>query len=277
MNEKTKNILKLIGIWYGIVSILTLIVGYLLYTGSDNLKTIGGHLEIWKYAILNPILLPFFACLIFSQTIITLFLLFKKIKNINCRIFLIALLIPLTNLIFFVIENFYNGMGFLSMAIGAYALFILLPLIFIVTLCTPIKLLPLKWEIIKTSIVTSIIGWILVILSTEISSGVCYIIRTHQLKKYEPLIQSIEKLKIQNGTYPHDIDRVSKIKNDTEKYPHYEYVNYDDNFILKIHTSKFEQYHYCSDQNLEECQSGWHNYRRQTKYGKWTRSAEDFD
>lgn len=275
MNEKTKNILKVAGIWYGITFVLSLVLGYFLYSWSEEIYTLKTNLEIWAYATLAPILIPIITCIIFSPAIILLFFLFKKIKNIDCRILLIAFFIPFTNLIYFIIENLNNNTPFLSLIIGGNTLFTLLPLIFIVTFCTPQKLLPIKWEIIKTSCFTGLLGWFFIILLFITIESTRNITNANKLKKYEPLIQSIEELKIQNGTYPYDISRTSKIKNNTSTYPHYEYINRENNYILTVHTSKFVQFNYCSDNSMEECQSGWHKYRLQDKFGIWTRSVED--
>lgn len=276
MKINLKNPLKIFSIWYVITFVLSLNLGYAIFTGTDSLETFHEHLILWFYAtIINPLLLPLIECLVFLPTIIILFFLLKKIKNTNLRILLISFSIPFTNLIYFVFESLNSWMAFTSLLIGAYALFILLPLIFITTICTPKNILPIKWDIIKTTCLTSIFGFILVILSNTITSKIDYIININKLKKYEPLIQSIEELKIQNGTYPYDISKISRIKNDPNTYPYYEYIKREDNYILKVHTTNFIQFNYCSDNTIEECQSGWHNYRIQNKFGKWTRSAED--
>jgi len=157
MNEKTKNILKkILLILFGIILLLPFM--YLCLAGLLTLP--------YRYGLLLLLLICFFGFfIVFFPSILVLYLIFKKVKSINFRILLIAFVIPFTNLLYLIIEHLCFNSNLYSYVIGFCSLFISLPLYYIIALCTPKSILPVKWIVIKTIILTAIFGVVLILLS----------------------------------------------------------------------------------------------------------------
>lgn len=232
MNDTTKKRLKIIGIYYGVNFILSFLWCCVIAGGELTPPNAKDILNILLWSFSMPIILLVVSCIIFVPAIITLYFLFKKIQCIKYRIILTAFIIPFNNLVYLFIEHFYFRSEIISSFIGFYALFIILPIIFITTLCIPKSLLKFKWEIINTNILTYIFGWGLIILGGNIMSILDTIIEIPNLKKYEPLIQNIEKYKTQNGTYPQKVE-------DNVKYCSNNKI--DDCYPLETDYSSFEK------------------------------------
>ena len=266
MNEKTKNILKILEIWYIVRFILCII--WCLCVGHNNLLNIKDFLGSLLFCILEPICLLVFTALAFLPAIIVLYFLFKKIKNINLRIILIAFIIPFTNLIYYIIEHFLIDFEIFSMIIGFYTLFVFLPTALIVTLCAPKSILPFKKEFIKANILMGIIGWILICLSSFITDFIEWKIELNILNKYQPVIETIEQYKSENGLYPQNIDDNIKL------FKNFNYEPQDNNngFILELSNHWEKSYNYCSDSEYQHCKEGWYSGGAHKKIGNWIKA-----
>lgn len=261
MNERTKNILKIMEIWFGIILILMTLWGFFVAHGELE--------SIWEIFLVF-IICSFGFFIVFFPTILLLYFIFKKIQNKNLRILLTAFSIPFTNLIYLFIEHFCFGSEFNSNLIGFCTLFVTLPIAFLIGLCTPKSILPIKWGIIKTVILTAIFGVGLIILSESVISKIDDITAQSKLEKYEIIIENIENYKKQNGVYP------QKIEDNVQKFKQFYYntKNSDKDYILTVGDSYITQYNYCSSEELEGCYPQKTNYASYEKYGKWIKVVE---
>ena len=265
MSEKTKKILKIFSIWYAVNIVLEFVFGGWVELIQHK------HLAFTlAYMLLQPIIAPILFCIIFSPALIGLYFLFKKYSNIKTRMFLVAFLIPFNNFIYLFIEHMFfsqNTWDFISMIIGAYTLFMILPCILITTIFIPKAILPFKKEAIITNFLTGICGWILIILSGIIIGLVSNIADKMVLKQYDYVINYLEKCKNKEGIYPGDID--DKFKNII-----YEARDNNKEYVLKINIRNVE-YYYCSDKQYEDCKTGYRGGYYYSKLGKWTRGVLD--
>lgn len=269
MKEKYQNILKIFRIWYAVN-----FAGSFLFSGGIgmfiNPKNI---LSTLAYLILEPIVTPILFCIIFSPALICLYFLFKRFSNIKIRMFLVAFFIPFNNFIYLFIEHMFfsqNTGDLISMIIGAYTLFMLLPLVLITTFFIPKTLLPFKKEAIITNFLTGICGWILIILSGIIIRFVSDAADKMALKQYEPVITYLEESKKREGIYPGNFD--DKFKN--LKPFHYETRDNNKEYVINVdlRTSK---YYYCSNKQYEDCKTGYRGGFYYSTFGKWTRGVLD--
>ena len=261
MNKKTINILKILSIWFGIVLVLTFLWCY--FVSQYDFSSMAGI-----FLVLIICSLGFF--IVFSPLILALYFLFKKIKNKYLRILLVAFLIPFTNLIYLFIEHFCFNSDFYSNLIGFFTLFCTIPLYSITALCIPKSILPIKWDIITTTVLTAIFGIGLIILSEIIIPKIDDIAAKRKLEKYELIINNIEDYKKQNGVYPQKIeDNVQAFKQ-----LYYNTKNSDKDYILTVGDGYITQYNYCSIEQLDSCYPKKTNYASYEKYGKWIKVVE---
>ena len=270
MNEKVKNILKIAGIYY-LVSFLTVSLFNLI---DNNFAITTVFTNLWQN-LLFPIIAAGLFVIIFSPAILILYLLFKKIKNIKARIVLTAFLIPFTNLIYLLIEQIFWGYNaIISFIIGFCALFAVLPLIFIVAAVIPKKLLPIKWFIVITVILTEIFGWILVFCAGPfvhfVDTMVIDKINAKKLLKYEVLIENLEDYKTKNGVYPKTVE--DKIKE--FEYFYYKPINSDKDYILTVYDYYVKAYNYCTTTEPEGCHPESKGYADYEQFGKWIKVIE---
>ncbi len=266
MNEKVKTSLKIFGIWYIVVFIVSMICIYFSHR-QFGIYDIASEILI---GILVPIIIPIVVSIIFFPALIALYFLFKKYKSIKARIFLVSFIFPFINAIYYIIERYIGDGSFAltSMIIGWYSLFVVLPLLFISILCMPKSLLPFKKEAIYTSIIMWIMGWFLILFS-NIFIVICdNFIDKIELKKYDKVINQIEDYKIQNGVYP------SEIENNFENL-HYFRENGGNDYIISVYKSD-AQYNYCSAEKIKGCAEGYYDYSSHKKSGKWIK-VQDAD
>ena len=163
MNWNINKILKIYGIWYLIVSFICFLLGFFDYGNDIDIMKI---LSIIGYSIQISFAIPVLSALVFSPAISVLYLLFKKIKNVIARIFLVAFIVPFSNMIYYLTEYFiYKDRYGISLIIGFWALFVVLPLFGLTSLFIPKSLLPIKQKVLWTIVLMEIIGWILVHIS----------------------------------------------------------------------------------------------------------------
>lgn len=260
MNEKTKNILKIIGIWFGVNLILTFLWWY--FFERTDFKSV---LENFLILVASPIGF----CILFSPAIIALYFLFKKIQNKNLRILLTAFLIPFNNLIYLAIGHFfYNDLEALSILGGFASLFMILPIALVVTFCIPKSLLSFKKEAIFTNILMWFFGWGLIFIALTVGDCIDKRVEAIRLSKYEPIIQQLEEYKSQNGVYP------ESIKDSVKAYKEFSYKPQDEgkDFVLNVGNHWTMSYYYCSNDEYYYCKKGWHDGGNYTKLGKWTKA-----
>ena len=260
MNEKYKNILKIIGIWFGVILILTFL--WWFFFERTDFKSV---LKYFLILVASPIGF----CVLFSPAILALYFLFKKIQNKNLRILLTAFLIPFNNLIYLAVGHFfYDDLESLSVTAGFISLFMFLPVALVATFCIPKSLLPFKKEAILTNILMWFIGWGLIIVALIAGGYIDELIEKISLSKYEPIIQQLEDYKQKNGVYPDSIeDKVGVYKEFS-----YKPQDYNKDFVLNLSNHWTMSYYYCSNDEYYYCQEGWHDGGYYTKIGKWTKA-----
>ena len=271
MKEKTKNILKIFGIYYLISFILQLIMILLLQGGKP--MSIKDLLLTLSICFGIPIVNVLFIAIAFLPTIVGLYFLFKKFKGTKTRIFLTAFLILFSNMIYYFIEYFItnNTDCHISMFIGFYAIFFLLPSLLLATLFVPKSLLPFKIEAIKTLSLMFLIGWILIVVSTISLQYIDNKIDVFKLKKYDSVIEQIEQYKKENGVYPDNFEDTVK------KYRNFSYITKNNNqdFILTISNHYTKEFNYCSSDISDSCHEGWiGGNTKNYKVGRWIKSVE---
>lgn len=261
MDKKTINPLKILSIWFGIILVLT-------FLWWCFVPQYGFCSAVEFFLLLIFCSLGFF--IVFWPLIYVLYFLFKKIKNKCLRILLVSFLIPFTNLIYLFIEHFCFNSDFISNIIGFSSLFCTIPLCFITALCTPKFILPIKWEIIITTVLTAIFGIGLIMLSDIIIPKIDDIVAKSKLEKYEVIINNLEDYKKQNKVYPQKIEDNVQVF----KQLYYNTKNSDTDYILTVGDGYFIQYNYCSTEQLDGCYSKKTDYASYEKYGKWIKVVE---
>jgi hypothetical protein len=151
-----KNFLIIYGIWI----VLNIIIFLICY--HSQLK------ETFLQAIGCILAAPFAFIIVFSPAIIISWLLFKKIINPYWRCVLVSLLIPLNNVIYYIIEyklnipfTFTQAPVNYTIIIGICSLCWILPMTFITLLSTPKEILKCKWYAVLTVVLIFILGWII--------------------------------------------------------------------------------------------------------------------
>lgn len=254
---------------FGIYSLICFLISFGFVFYSIAIGDTVTDFAIIASVLLSPIL-PLIVILAFLPTIIILYFLFKIIKNINSRILLTAILIPFTNLIYLFIEHFKYDFELYSEIIGGISLFVVLPLIFTAALFSPKKLLPYKWEIIKTDILMIIFGIVLIFMSGKLLIYCDNIVEQNKLKSYEPIIQSIEEYKLKNGIYP------SKVRDKAMSFRQFRYTTKNENkdYILTVWNRYTLMYNYCSSDKFEGCYPNKTKRGYSVKSGKWIKEIE---
>lgn len=260
--------LKIFGIWYGICFVLSLI--WALVVGGNDLITKDGIISALIYCILEPVFLLLGFIIVFSPTILVLYFLFKKITSIHKRILLAAFMVPFTNMIYWIIAHFWGDVIF-PMFIGFLTLFMFLPSALIVTLCTPKSLLPLKKEFIVTNLLMGIFGWILIFISNIGEDFVNNKIALSKLEKYQPVIESLEQYKVNNGVYPETIEDNVKIYKNFSYEPQKDYKDYK----LTVNDGYMTFFSYCTNDKIDGCYKGWYHSMKHSKIGKWIKAVDD--
>lgn len=270
ITENRKNILKIFGIWSLVNIISYFIFTFLSVIGSRDLKTFS---EAIGAAIMFAIISPFAVLLVFAPGIIALYFLFKKVKDSLTRIYLIAFLIPFTNLIYLFIEHYFliGSDGMISMTIGFIMLFMFLPLTLITTFCIPKTLLPIKRDMITTQLLIIALGWIMVVLSGILINLSDNIINSIKVKKYETIIKNIEEYKTKHKKYP------DKIEDTIKSFRNFEYSveNNNQDYVLVLYNSSNFRLIHCSSNEHKECELGYHYGYYNRKFGKWVKSVYD--
>ena len=276
MNEKFKNILKIAGIGYAItfgIGILLLVLEVIAgYAFNHVISAEEVFLRIF-YGLISPILLVIFYLIIFSPAILILYFLFKKIKNTKGRIFLTAILLPLNNLLYFFIEYIYSDYSpIFSVMIGAFSLFVVVPLIFIIVMLIPQKILQIKWQAVITIVLTGIFGWIFVIFTYFLIATVMPKADAKNLEKYDVIIENLEGYKKQNGVYPKTTeDNIKKFH-----YFKYEPINDDKDYILTVYNTYSNHYNYCTTPEPVGCHpDNKYYYMIYKQFGKWIEAIDD--
>ena len=266
MNEKVKNILKIAGIYY----LVSFIIVYLFDLFNNNLALTTVFTNIWQN-LLFPMIAAGLFVIIFSPAILFLYFIFKKIKNTKIRIVLTAFLIPFTNMVYYLIENvLFRGDTIISLVIGAYSLFVILPLCFISTVFVPKKWLPIKWHIVITVILMEIFGWFLIMISVRVSSFINEKIEVKNLEKYEIIIQNLEDYKTKNGVYPKEFEDSVKAFN----FFYYTPINSDKDYIITVYNHYTKKFNYCTSTEPEGCHPESKGYADYEQFGKWIKDIE---
>lgn len=94
---------------------------------------------------------------------------------------------------------------------------------------------------------------------------------TYKLNKYNPIIESIENYKQQNGTYPQTIEDSIKI---FERF-NYEIHNNGKDYKLSVGNGWYTHYSYCSSENIKGCKEGRDGFMEYKKFGKWIKAVYD--
>lgn len=216
-----------------------------------------------------PIAVLGFPIAIYMPTIILLYFLFRKIKEKELRMFLIVLLIPLTNFIYYVFEHFISsGQEVLSIVLAAFLLFFELPTLFLASCILPKKILPFKKEIIVTTLFMFLFSVALTfstVMAVKYTDGK---IDFNNLEKYDSIIQEIEDYKMKNGVYPeHVIDSVKKYK----KFK-YTIENDGNDYVLILSNDYKKRFYHCSKNEDKICYPKNKDVFRYKQIGKWKRA-----
>ena len=240
ITENRKNILKIFGIWTLVNIVSYFVFTFLTAIGTRNLKTFA---EAIGAALVFAIVSPFIVLIVFLPAIIALYFLFKKVKDSLTRIYLIAFIIPFTNLIYLFIEHYFliGSDGMISMTIGFIMLFMFLPLTLITTFCTPKIFLPIKKDMIITQLLLIVIGWIMVILSGILINLSDNIVNSIKINKYNSIIESLEHYKTEHNRYP------SQVEDTVKCYKNFEYKTEDNSqeYVLMLYNSPAFLLNYC--------------------------------
>ena len=101
--------------------------------------------------------------------------------------------------------------------------------------------------------------FVLLLVTLKFFSFVEYHKTAYELKKYQPLIDSINEYKKENDIYP---DNIEKIEVNSKKFPYYTYETYNNkqDYIFLVNDSEYDPkfpssgiYRYCSNINLDDC------------------------
>lgn len=276
---QNKNIQSILYVLLGCYFVPVLIITIAFWGGAALTDA------IIKWLIYAPLIL-FIGLILFMPAFILIYFIFKNTNNTSLKILSFSFLIPSFNLVYFYIESYMSIlMIYYSCVLGALWLFLILPSIFIITLCLPKKILKIKKQILITTFLTFIFGWMLVgiIFLTKISQNNSNAkprtwfwnpIITHQLDAYRPIINDIKTYKKQNGKYPKNI-QLNKIV--SKPYPYYSYQTFTDNkdFILSVSQYEIKNdcvfcYRYCSSQTLPNCKAiGYYKGSTYWRLGEW--------
>lgn len=268
MKEKTKNILKIFGIYYLVffLILIILMVPIQIVDPSDN-----NYLLSLSVSVLYPITHILYV-LVFLPAIIVLYFLFKKFKGAKARILLTAFLIPFSNMIYYFIEYFIinNTDCYVSMFIGFYSIVLLLPSLLFATLFVPKSLLPFKKEVIKTLSLMFLFGWILIFITGFLARNIDDITDNFKIQKYEPVIEQIEQYKKENSVYPDSAEDTVKL------YKNFSYRVLNDNkdYILTISNHYTKEFNYCSNVILSGCHPETTSHVYYKEFGKWIKAIE---
>ncbi len=287
MEEKIKNILKIVGIWYLITFALWVIIilgtFLILNTFDAEVRTYTNYAEILVvlgYSLIIPVQILISSNIIYSPTIISLYFLFKRFNELKTRIWLTAFVFAINNIIYIIIEHLLTQQHTLSLIMVLLVANLVIPTVMIAVLVIPKKILPYKKEIIISTVLIYVLCMGFIIATNFVIEKIGMNQDKKLLEKYEIVIESIENHKTKYGGYPYEIPKIKDLpQNDEDNYPYYKYGlrNESKDYVLIIQPSSNVQYHYCSNKTFEECQDGWHNHRIQRKFGKWTRSILDDD
>ena len=149
-----KNFLIIYGFWI----VINLVIYLICY--HSRIK------ETLPQAIGCILIAPFAFALIFLPAILLLWSLFKKIKNPYWRCVLVSLLIPLNNVIYYIIEytpttQDLDSIQDISEIAGICSLCWILPLAFFTFLLTPKSALKCKWYAVLTVFLMFVFGLIM--------------------------------------------------------------------------------------------------------------------
>lgn len=282
---QNKNIQSILCVLLGCYFIPVLFITIAFWGGTALTGT------IIEWLIYSPLIL-FIGLMLFMPAFILIFFIFKNTNNTSLKILSFSFLIPFFNLVYFYIESYMSiSMIYYSCVLGALWLFLILPSVFIITLCLPKKILQIKKQILLTTFLTFLLGWMLVGITflTKISQNNSNAkqrtwfwnpIIMHQLDAYHPIINDIETHKKQNGKYPKNVSFNNVV---SKSYPYYSYQTFNDNndFILSVSQYKIENncifcYRFCSSQALPKCKAmGYKHGYTYWQLGKWV--YESFD
>ena len=253
MTEKTKNILKILGIYSSIMLIIPLITSLIIKESYLEL--------IVCYVIMTCI------CFIaFLPATLLIYPFFKKIQNKNFRIIFVAFIIPFLNFIYILAEEILTGgdVWFFSYILGAFALYSF-GCTFIIILFIPKSILLIKWDIIKSNILMTMFGIIFVAILQIILNPIDDYINTNKLEKYDILIEQLKTHKKQYGRYPENIqDNVKEYRNF-----YYTPINSNKDYILTLSNTYNKQFNYCTSKEPEGCYPHKNLYHSYENFGKW--------
>lgn len=190
----------------------------------------------------------------------------KRLKYLKDIMLIIsaALALPLLSLIFFITEIFNNE--FFIMLICLFFIFIVSPILFLITVLSPKKWF---WGDNKTifTVLLSFVFWIFLLLTLGKFKEIK---EKNFLNSFQPAINYLENYKSVNGIYPINQDN---IQIDLKKTPYYSYetINGGKDFIFKVSKSPFFSisYSYCTDYATENCYTHSNKQVDYTSVGKW--------
>lgn len=186
-------------------------------------------------------------------------------KKSNIRMFLIAFLLPFSNMLLFLLLSNNSGLGFAIT--GLFYMVVILPICLLISIVY--YFFSKNSFYIKTTLLTFLFGVVLIFLLSFLYTLFDYIKTVVNLTEYNPTIEYIENYKIKNGFYP---DNLSSFPIKTKYFPYYKYTTKDNKreYILSVSKYKyFNEYTYCSSLKYEGCHAkdGYPiSYR---KIGKW--------
>ena len=158
-NDENKRYLKIFGIWYGIAVFTA--IAWIVFVEFHNLN-LGEFLSALACIIFSP----FGMLVAFLPAIFALKFLFGKIQNIVARVVLTAVIIPFTNMIYFLIGHYLPRIDVIepiALLLGFFAIFWFVPTAFLTALFMPKKLLPRKYICAGTLALMDFFGLVLAI------------------------------------------------------------------------------------------------------------------
>lgn len=197
----------------------------------------------------------------YIPAIVCLYLIFKKLKSKIFRLLSISLILPVTNLIYVLINIEYGGLLYIS---SLYSIFCG----FFITLFIPKKCLSYKKWVLISETLLFIIFLCMGILILMISSYTYKKSTMKELEKFNSVILYLEDYKLKNGKYPEKIKNEKIYSND---FPNIEYEIFENgkDYKLKVYEYEFHKYIYCSDKKYTGCHEGSDDGAYYSEFGNW--------
>lgn len=200
----------------------------------------------------------------------------KKRKDI-INAFSVAFFIPFMNFIFLRYVQSQHDLSSISLyphLIGFMWLCIILPALFFIIILIPQKDFTYrKWTLV-TILLTGVIGWSLIFLSSLLDTGLVMV----SLEEFRPTINYIKDYRKQNQVYPKNLNEYQPKLNTFTDYK-YTLLGNGKEFKLTVSGNKnsISSYNYCSNSKFDGCNTKSSPPTIRNKVGSWIEEYESFD